>query len=62
MDDALEQIQYSPGNYLDGQSLREAIAEALSNILVCQLERADLAAGVVCVVGSRQARPYGVAS
>ena len=26
------------------------------------LERADLAAGVVCAVGSRRARPYGVAS
>ena len=27
-----------------------------------QMEQADLAAGVVCVVGSRRARPYGVAS
>ena len=37
MDDALEQIQYSPSNYPDDQSLREAIEEALSDILVCQL-------------------------
>ena len=41
MDDALEQIQYPPGNYPDDQSLREAIEEALSDILVCQLATLD---------------------
>jgi hypothetical protein len=37
MEDAVEQIQYSPGNYPDNQSLKEAIEEVLSDILVCQL-------------------------
>lgn len=37
MDDALEQVQYSPDDYPDDRSLREAIEEALSDILVCQL-------------------------
>jgi hypothetical protein len=58
MDDALEQVQYSPDDYPDDQSLREAIEEALSDVLVCQLITPNhLADNVHCSAGSLVTQP-----